>query len=182
MLFKPQSFNRIYILHPLLRPLPSSPLPFSLCRSAVPPTGALLLYLGPCPLQTFSEEQHVCRGAPDLSMESPREADPEDLLHEIMHPCIPDNPSMMQGSFPSIHLRHLLQIRIGTTTCPFYRSTQNLMTWDSHLAAHSIGPVADLHRRYLHETDDGLSPSQRVSLLYGSLLQPSNIRDRGVNL
>ena len=53
---------------------------------------------------------------------------------------------------------------------------------DSRLAAHSIGPVADLYRRYLHETDDGLSPSQRVSLLYGSLLQPSDIRDRGVSL
>jgi hypothetical protein len=53
---------------------------------------------------------------------------------------------------------------------------------DSRLAAHSIGPVADLYRRYLHETDNGLSPSQRVSLLYGSLLQPSDIRDRGVNL
>jgi hypothetical protein len=53
---------------------------------------------------------------------------------------------------------------------------------DSRLAAHSIGPIADLYCRYLHETDDGLSPSQRVSLLYGSLLQPSDIRDRGVNL
>jgi hypothetical protein len=46
----------------------------------------------------------------------------------------------------------------------------------------SISPVADLYRCYLHKTDNGLSPSQRVSLLYGSLLQPSDIRDRGVNL
>jgi hypothetical protein len=114
-------------------------------------------------------------------MESPQEADPGNLLHEITHLCIPDNPSTMQGSFPSIHLRHLLQIRIGTTTCPFYRLTQNLTVWDSHLAAHSIGPVADLYRQYLHKTN-GLSPSQRVSLLYGSLLQPSDIRDRVVNL
>jgi hypothetical protein len=53
---------------------------------------------------------------------------------------------------------------------------------DSHLAAHSIGPIADLYRCYLHEMDNGLSLSQRVSLLYGSLLQPSDIRDRGVNL
>jgi hypothetical protein len=53
---------------------------------------------------------------------------------------------------------------------------------DSHLAAHSIGPVADPYHRYLHETDDRLSPSQRVSLLYGLLLQPSDIRDKGVNL
>jgi hypothetical protein len=53
---------------------------------------------------------------------------------------------------------------------------------DSHLAAHSIGPIVDLYCCYLQKTDDGLSPSQRVSLLYGSLLQPSDIRDRGVNL
>ena len=52
---------------------------------------------------------------------------------------------------------------------------------DHRLAAHSVGPVADLYCCYLHETDDGLSPSQRVSLLYGSLLQPLDIRDRGVN-
>jgi hypothetical protein len=90
-LLKPQSFNRIYILHPLLRPLPSS-----LCRSAAPPTGVPLLYLAQRPLQTFSEEQHVRRGVSDLSMESPQEADLEDLLREITHPCIPDNPSMMQ--------------------------------------------------------------------------------------
>jgi hypothetical protein len=127
-LFKPQSFNRIYILHPLLRPLPASSLPSSLCRSAVPPTDIPLPYLALRPLQTSSEELHVRRGAPDLSMENPQEADPEDLLHEIMRPCIPDNPSMMQGPFPSIHLRLLLRIRVGTTTCPFCRSTQNLTT------------------------------------------------------
>ena len=52
---------------------------------------------------------------------------------------------------------------------------------DCCLAAHSVGPVANLYRHYLHKMDDGLLPSQRVSLLYGSLLQPSNIRDRGVS-
>jgi hypothetical protein len=99
-LFKPQSFNRIYILHPLLRPLPAPSLPSSLCRSAVPPTDVPLLYLALRLLQTSSEELHVRRGALDLSMESPQEADPE-VLHEIMCPCIPDNPSMTQGPFPT---------------------------------------------------------------------------------
>ena len=46
---------------------------------------------------------------------------------------------------------------------------------------HSMGPVAELFRQFLRETDDGLSPSQKVSLLHGSLLQPADIQDRGVN-
>ena len=45
----------------------------------------------------------------------------------------------------------------------------------NHLLTHSMGPVAKLYRRYLRETDTGLSPSQTVSLLRGSLLQPSEI-------
>src|SRR6202050_2629293 len=49
------------------------------------------------------------------------------------------------------------------------------------LSPHSMGPVAELYCRYLQETDTGLSPSQTVSLLRGSLLQPSEIRDRGLS-
>src|ERR1700683_4227050 len=43
------------------------------------------------------------------------------------------------------------------------------------LSTHSMGPVVQLYRRYLRETSTGLFPSHTVSLLRGSLLQPSDI-------